>query len=83
MFERGGDDVGLDLEVDGQEIGGVGFVGVDAADFGGGEDDVVGLVIGEEGVDGGLDGQVELRVGAEEEVCEVEFLEFADDGGAD
>lgn len=68
MFEGGGDDVGLDLEVDGDEIGGVGVVGVDSADFSGGEDHVLGFVLGEEGVDGRLRCEVEFGVGAEEEV---------------
>lgn len=71
VFESGGDDVGLDLEVDGDEVGWVGVVGVDAADFGGGEDDVVWGVGGEEGIDGGLGSEVEFGVGEEEEVCEV------------
>lgn len=70
MGVGGSDDVGLDLEVDGDEIGWVGVVGVDAADFRGGEDDVVGLLGGEEGVNGGLGGEVELGMGPEEEVCE-------------
>lgn len=83
MIEGGGDDVGLDLEVDGDEIGGVGLVGVDAADLCGGEDDVLGLLRGEEGVDGGLGGEVELGVTAEEEIGVAEGGELADDGGAD
>lgn len=83
MGEGGGDDVGLDLEVDGDEIGRVGLVRVDAADLRGGEDDEPGLVRGEEGVDGGLGGEIELGVGAEEEVGVAEGGEPADDGGAD
>lgn len=61
--EGGVDDVGLDLEVDGDEVGGEGRVGVDPADLGGGEEDVAGAVEEEEGLDGGLAGEVELRVG--------------------
>lgn len=83
MFEGGGDDVGLDLEVDGDEIGGVGVVGMDSAHFSGGEDHVLGFVLGEEGVDSGLRCEVEFGVGAEEEVGVAEGGELADDGGAD
>lgn len=64
MLEGGGDYVGLDLEVDGDEVGGVSAVGVDSADFSGGEDDVLGLVGGEKLVDGGLRCEVELGVGS-------------------
>lgn len=60
----------MDLEVDGDEVGWVGIVGVDAAYFGGGEDDDVGFVGGEEILDVGLVGEVEVGVGFEEEVCE-------------
>lgn len=51
MTERGIDDVGLDLEVDGDEIGRISIVGVDAANFGSSKDDVIRLLGGEEGVD--------------------------------
>lgn len=68
--ERGVDDIGLDLEVDGDEIRGKVGVGVDAADLGGGEEDVAGAVEEEEGLDVGLAGEVELRVGGDEEVGE-------------
>lgn len=83
MAVGGVDDIGLDLEVDRDEFGRVGVVGVDAADLGGGEDDVAGAVAGEEVVDGGLAGEVEVGVGAEEEVVEAEGAELVDDGGAD
>lgn len=54
MTERRIDDVGLDLEIDGDEIGGVSVVGVDAADFCGCKDDIIRLLRGEESVDIGL-----------------------------
>jgi hypothetical protein len=43
---------------------GVGVVGVDAADLGGGQEDVVRLFGREEGFHGGLAGEVEFGVGA-------------------
>jgi len=54
------DDVGRHEEVVGEEFGWVGVVGVDAADFGGGENDDFGAVGLEEGEDGGLVFEVEL-----------------------
>lgn len=66
----GVDDVGLDLEIDGDEIRRVGVVGVNAADFSGGEDHESGFLGGEEGLDVGLAGEVELGVGAEDEAGE-------------
>jgi hypothetical protein len=82
-LERRVDDVGLDLEVGGDEVAGVGGVGVDAADLGGGEDHVAGLLGGEEGLDVGLAGEVELGVGADDDVGEAEGEEAAEDRGAD
>lgn len=81
MLEGGGDDIGLDLEVDRDEIGGISVVGVDPANFGGGEDDIFRLVVREEGVNGGLGCQVKLGVGAKEEIGVAEGVELADDGG--
>lgn len=81
--ERGVDDVGLDLEICGDEVGGEGGVGVDASDLGGGEDDIAGLLGSEEGLNVGLAGQVELRVGADDDVGEAEGQESAEDRGAD
>ena len=63
------DHIGLDLEIDGDEVCGVRVVGVDPADFGGGEDDVDWLLLCEEGFDVGLAGEIELGVCSEEEVC--------------
>jgi hypothetical protein len=59
----GVDDVGGDHEVLVDEVGGVGGVGEDAADLGGGEDHVLGALGGEEGVDGVGVAQVELGCG--------------------
>lgn len=55
---------------------------MDAADLGGGENNVAGLVGCEEGFDGGLVGEVEVGFGGEEEVGEAEVGEFSDQGGA-
>lgn len=49
----------LDLEIDSDEIVGVSKVSVDAADFGGGEDDVMGFCGSEKGVYGGLVGEIQ------------------------
>ncbi|CAL5049018.1 unnamed protein product [Urochloa decumbens] len=81
--ERGVDDVGLDLEVGGDEVGGEGGVGVDAADLGGRQDNVAGLLRGEEGLDVGLAGEVELGVGAGDDGGEAEGEEVAKDRGPD
>jgi hypothetical protein len=56
---------------------------VDAADLGGGEDDVTGPVGGEEGLHVGLAGEVEVGVGADDDVGEAEGEEAAEDRGAD
>ena len=81
--QRGVDDVGLDLEVGGDEVGGEGGVGVDAADLGGGEDDVARALGGEEGLDVGLAGEVELGVGPDDDGGEAEREEAAQDRGPD
>ncbi|WOL07531.1 hypothetical protein Cni_G16275 [Canna indica] len=59
VAESGVDDVGLDLEVDSDEIDQVGGVGMDSTDLGGGDDDVAGALSGEEGLDVGLASEVE------------------------
>jgi hypothetical protein len=73
------DDADLDEEVVVDEVGGVGAVGEDAADAGGGEEDVVGALTVEEAFDVGLALEVELGVGAEEEVVVAERLQAAVD----
>ena len=83
MFRVGGlDDVGLDVEIVADEVGGVGVVCEDAAYLGCGEDDELGLLCGEERGDGGVVEEVELGVGARDEVGVAETGEFADDGRA-
>ena len=79
----GVDDVGLDHEVVADEVGRVGVVGEDAADFGGGEEDMLGLFGGEELVDGGGVDEIELSAGAGDEVGVAQPLQLAVDGGAD
>ena len=79
----GVDHVGLDLEIDGDEVGWVGVVGVDPTDFGGGEDDVSRLLCGEEGFDVGLVSEVEVGMCSEDEIGETGFLEFSDNCGSD
>lgn len=51
MAIGGIDYVGLDLEIDGYEIGGICVVSVDPADFCGGENDELRFLGGEEGFD--------------------------------
>ena len=79
----GVDDVARDGEVVVEEVGWVGVVGVDAADACGGEDHHCGLVFVEVGVGGGLVEEVEVGVGAGEDVREAFGLEAAVDGAAD
>lgn len=66
----GVDDVGLDLEVEGDEVGRISVVGVNATDFCGGEDYELGGFGGKEGLDVGLAGEIKFGMGAEEEVGE-------------
>lgn len=82
-FVGGEDDIGLDEKINSDEIGGVGGVGENAADLGGSEEDEMGAVDGEEGLDIGLAGEIEGGVGSEEKVGEAESVEAAGDGGAD
>ena len=58
------DDVGLHHQVLVDEVGRVGVVGMNAADFGSGQVDLVGFFLGEEGLHCGLVRQVELGMGA-------------------
>jgi hypothetical protein len=62
------DDVGFDHQVLVDEFRRVGVVGVDAANLGGGEVDLVGLFGFEKGAHGGLIGEVEFGVGAGDDV---------------
>lgn len=70
MAVGGVDDVGLDLEVDSDEIRRIRVVGVDSADLRGCEDHESRPLGGEERFDVALARQVEIGVGAEDEVCE-------------
>lgn len=83
MAVSGVDDVGLNLEVDGDEISRICIVGVDTAHFGSGKDDELGLLGGEEGLDVVLAGQIELGVGTKDQVGKSQGLELADNGRAD
>jgi hypothetical protein len=65
---------------DGDEVCRVGVVGVDAVDHGCSEDHEPGLLGGEEGVHIALVGQVELGVGAQDEVGEAQVAELSHDG---
>jgi len=83
--EGGFDHVGLDHEVLVNEVGGVGGVGVDAADLGRSQVDLIGLLCRKEAAHGGLVGQVELGVGAGDDVAlgHAIGLQLAHDGRAD
>jgi hypothetical protein len=61
-------DVGLDHQVLVDELGRVAVVGVNAADFGGGQVNLVGAFLGKEGIDGRLIGEVEFGVAAGEDL---------------
>ena len=64
----GVDDVGFDHQVLVDEFGRIGVVGVDAADLGGGQVDLVGPLFGKEGVDCLLVGEVELGVSTSDDL---------------
>ncbi len=66
--EGGVDDVELDGQVVVDELVGLFAVGEDAADTGRGQDDQFGLLSGEERAGGRLVGEVELRMGAQDQV---------------
>lgn len=68
MRVGGMDDVGFDHQVLVDEFGRIAVVGVDAANFGRGEVDLLGLLFGEEGVDCLLLGEVEFHVRAGKEL---------------
>ena len=57
--------------------------GVDAADLGGGQVDLGRALVGEEGLDAGLVGQVQFGVGAGDEPAVAGAFEGAHQGGAD
>jgi hypothetical protein len=78
-------DIGFDHEVVVDEFGRVGGVGVDAADLGGGQVDLARLFGGHEGPHGGLVGEIQLGVGAGDELLRRVALgqQLAHDGRAD
>ena len=76
------DHVALDHQVLVDEFGGVGVVGVDAADLGGSEIDLVDALALEKGADGGLVGQIKFGVGAGDQVGVTLGLQCPNDGGA-
>jgi hypothetical protein len=79
------DDVGLHHQVVVDEVSRIGVVGMDATDLGGGQVDLAGALFGKEGLHGGLVAQVELGMGAGEDVFRVDTLlgQAAHDGAAD
>ena len=77
------DDVVLDLEVVEEKLGGLVVVGVDAADFGRGEEDVFRLFAGVELFDGSGIAQVQFGVGAANEMGKAEALQLAPEGATD
>ncbi len=80
---RGVDDVGLDREVVADELGRVGGVGDDAAHLGGGEEHVLGALGVEEGARRAIVGEVELGMGAQQQVGAAGRAQAANDGAAD
>ena len=76
------DHVGLDGEVVAYELGRIGVVGDDATHLGRGEKDVVRLFLREEGFGGSGVGEVQLGVGAQQELVEPPALKIAHDGRA-
>ena len=74
------EDVVLNGEILVDEVGAVGVVGMDAADTGGGHEDVVGLFGLEEVEGGALVEQVELLPGTNKEIGVAGRLQAAQDG---
>lgn len=83
MLPRAVDNIGLDHQVVADELRRVAVVGDDAADLGSGEEHILGLVFGKEGVGRGRVGQIEFGVRPLEDVRIAFRLEIADDGRAD
>ena len=77
------DDVDFDLQVDGDELGGIAVVGVDAADLGGGQHHTVNAFGGEELAYRPLVGEIELVMAPGHHVAAAEGLQMAHDGRAD
>lgn len=76
------DDVHLHDHVVVHEVGKSRLVGDDAADLGGGEEDIVGFFFGEEVFDSLLAAKVKLGMGASDEVGVTLALQFAHDSRA-
>jgi hypothetical protein len=74
------DQVVLDLEVLEEEGGGLGAVGEDAAHLGGGHEDELGPLLGEEAIDGGGVEEIEFLAGAAQEMAEALPFQLAPDG---
>ena len=77
---RAVDQVALDEQVLIEEVSAVEVVGLDAADLGSGDEDVVRLLLSQEGVHGALVDQVQLGVGAGDEVVVAQRLQAPHDG---
>ena len=76
------DDVEFDGEIVAEEIGRIGGVGQNAADFGGGEEDVFGALGCKEMVDGGAIGEVGLAACSCYEIAVALGAEAAENRGA-
>ncbi len=83
MAEGGFNDVGLESEIVVNKICGVGGVGQNATDFGGGEKNIFRLFFGEKGVDGLGIAEVEFGAGAAQEIVIAKRLQMASDGRTD
>lgn len=83
MGVGGVDEVGLDHQVLVDELGRVAVVGMDAADLGRGQIDLVDAMGGEEGIDRVLVGEVEFVAAGGDDVGAAQRLQPADDGRAD
>ncbi len=89
IAEGGVDDIGFHHQILVNELCRIGVVGVNATDLGGGQVDLIGFFGFEEGAHGGLVGEVQLGVGAGDDVGDELprfarndiFLQMADDGG--
>ena len=77
------DDIGLDHQIDVDELGRIGVVGMDAADLGGGQDHMVDFLMAEKIPHRRLTGEIEFGMAAGDDLPAAEVLQLPDDGRTD
>lgn len=74
------DHIGLDLEIDTNEISWVCVVGMNPTDFSRSEDDINWFLCSKEGFNIGLASEIKLGMGSKDEIGETLILELAENG---